>query len=280
MTAPPLNVLVSYPYMTPPMVRELKACGPQMRFLLDCGAYTAWASGKPISLDDYCRFLEDPPVPLWRYFALDVVGDAAATWRNYEVMLKRGFKPLPIMTPGETLAAMDRYYETSDVVGIGGLNALGRRKHNYVRTVYAHAAGRRLHLLGYTSLDHLKALRPYMCDASTWEAGARFANLNLYMGQGRMALLRKRHFLTKPADAVMARLRHYGLNPYTLAKAAGWAGGYSTVRRANGASMAALSMDVERELGTLLFVACAASEAVQVLREGHQRLTAQLQVAA
>lgn len=277
---PALNVLVSYPYMTPPMVKELKACGPHLRFLLDCGAYTAWAGGKPIELDDYCRFLEHPPVPLWRYFALDVVGDAAATWANYETMLRRGFKPLPIFTPGEQLETLDRYYETSDVVGIGGLNALGHRKHNYVRTVYAHAAGRRLHLLGYTTLDQLKALRPYMCDASSWEAGARYATVNLYMGHGRTLMLHKGDFIGRPAKAVLDRIKHYGLDPYALAQTAGWRGGNSMARRVCGASMAALSIDVERELGTLLFIACAASEAVRVLREGYARLTAQAQVAA
>ena len=273
MTPPPaLNLLVSYPYMKPDVIKGLKACGPALRFLLDCGAYTAWSSGNPVNLDEYCRFLENPPVPLWRYFALDVIGDGDATLRNYETMLKRGFNPLPIFTPGDPLAVMDRYYETSDVVGVGGLNALGSG-HNYVRTVYGHAAGRKLHLLGYATVGHIKALRPYMCDASTWEAGARFAQLNLYMGNGRMAVLDKSDFVTRPPAAVVERIRGYGYDPAALAKAAGWAGGYSVARRLCGVNMTALSIDVERNLGTKLFLACNTGVALNILRRGMFRNT-------
>jgi hypothetical protein len=249
--------------------------------LLDCGAYTAWTSGKPVDLDDYCRFLENPPVPLWRYFSLDVVGDPDQTWRNYQIMLQRGFKPLPIFTPGESLERMEAYYETSDVVGFGGLNAMkAGRKHNYVRTVMQHARGRKVHLLGYTTLEHLKALRPYMCDASSWESGARYAMLNLYLGRGRVVMLKKRDFVTRPSDAVMNRIRELGMDPMMLRHAAGWAGGYSTSRRLCGAGMVRLSLDVERELGTRLFLACAARWGMLVVREGYQRAVAQMQEAA
>lgn len=276
MTLPPLNILVSFPYMSPGVIEQLRQCGPNLRLLLDCGAYTAWTSGKPIDLDEYCRFLEAPPVPLWRYFALDVVGDPEATWRNYEVMLKRGFRPLPIMTPGESLETMDRYYETSDVVGLGGLNALKpSRKHNYVRTVMAHAAGRKVHLLGYTTLDHLKALRPYMCDASSWESGARYAMLNLYMGRGKVVMLKKRDFIKRPPEVVLNRIRELGMDPFALSRTSGWAGGYSTARRLCGAGMVRLSIDVEQQLGTRLFLACAARWGLVVVREAYERVCAQ-----
>lgn len=121
MTEPRLNVLVAYPYATPQVVEQLRQCGPDLRFLLDSGAFTAWKAGKPIELDDYCRFLEALPVKPWRYFALDVIGDPHGTMRNYEAMLRRGFSPVPIFTRGEDPSVLEDYYKTSDVVGIGGL---------------------------------------------------------------------------------------------------------------------------------------------------------------
>ena len=79
-----LNILVAYPYMNPQVIESLRRCGSWLRFTLDSGAFTAWKAGKPIELDDYCRFLEQLPIKPWRYFTLDVIGNPDGTLKNYE----------------------------------------------------------------------------------------------------------------------------------------------------------------------------------------------------
>lgn len=125
MSRPPLSVLVAYPYVKKDVVEALAAFEKNnpgnLRLLLDSGAFTAWKSGNPIKLDDYCRFLETLPFKPWRYITLDVVGNAEETARNYEIMLERGFNPVPVFTPSESLSAIDDLYKTSDYIAAGGL---------------------------------------------------------------------------------------------------------------------------------------------------------------
>jgi hypothetical protein len=267
-----LNVLVAYPYAKPPVLRLLHEHRSHVRFLLDSGAFTAWKAGKPIALDDYCRFIESLPVKPWRYFTLDVIGDPHASMQNYETMLKRGFSPVPIFTRGEDPSVLDDYYKTSDVVGIGGLVGTPNNK-AFVNGIMRRVAGRRVHWLGFTSIDYLKHYRPYMCDSSTWEAGARFAAVKLYMGAGRSVLVKKADFQKQPDPAVAARLKFFGINPHSLSSTAAWSGGASANRTLCAASGVALSLDVERNLGTKMFIALTTELALQLVTTQYLRQT-------
>jgi len=162
-------------------VKLLQENRDNVRFLLDSGAFTAWKAGKPIALDDYCRFIESLPFESWRYFMLDVIGDPAATMRNYETMLKRGFNPIPIFTRGEDPSVLDDYYKTSDLVAIGGLVGTPGNK-GFVKGIMEKVGGRRVHWLGFFDCNFVKHYRPYSCDSSTWKVGATFKNFNVVDG--------------------------------------------------------------------------------------------------
>jgi len=268
---PRLNVLVAYPYMNPQVIESLRAVGPSLRFVLDSGAFTAWKAGKPIQLDDYCRFLEQLPIKPWRYFTLDVIGDPEGTQRNYETMLKRGFKPVPIFTRGEDLAALDEFYKTSDVVGIGGLvGTPGNR--GFVKGIMRHVGKRDVHWLGFTDLNFIKVYRPYMCDSSSWESGARYGALKLYMGRGQFKGIKKAQFQQRPQQNILDRIRLLGVDPYSLAQVDSWHGGYSASRTLCARSAVAMSVDVERNLGTKLFLAIAASCGLNLVISGFRYL--------
>lgn len=264
---PRLNVLVAYPYMKPPVTEGLQAIGPALRFVLDSGAFTAWKAGKPIQLDDYCRFLEQLPIKPWRYFTLDVIGDPEGTQRNYETMLKRGFTPVPIFTRGEDPAALDEFYKTSDVVGIGGLvGTPGNR--GFVKGIMRHVGDRMVHWLGFTNLDYIKAYRPFMCDSSSWESGARYGALKLYMGNAKFLTIKKPQFQNRPAPEVLDRIRQLGVDPYRLAKLDGWHGGPSASRTLCARSGVALSVDVERQTGTKMFLAVTTTQSLDLVVQG------------
>lgn len=181
-----LNLLVAYPYAKPDVIELIRQNEGRIRFLLDSGAFTAWKAGKPIALDDYCRFLESLPIKPWRYFALDVIGDPHGTMKNYEMMLKRGFKPVPIFTRGEDPSVLEDYYKTSDVVGIGGLVGTQGNK-GFVKGIMKLVNGRRVHWLGFSALAFVKHYRPYMLDCATWNTGASYAEPVVYMGGGKIA---------------------------------------------------------------------------------------------
>jgi len=261
--APPMNLLVAYPYVSPHLYRILRDFGAVsgVNWLLDSGAFTAWKSGQPVKLDDYCAFLRDLPVTPWRYFALDVVGDGDATLRNYETMLERGFKPVPVFTRGERLEVLERYYATSDLVAIGGLVSKVNPCRPYIKYLHQHLRGRRCHLLGFSSMDWLKYLKPYSCDSSSWESARRYGRVQVYMGHGRMVDLGRSDIRKHLGDGdVAARVRMLGFDLAELMRPAAWNGGESLSGQIATASWMWMAIDVEQRLGTKLFLALAAAK--------------------
>jgi len=266
-----LNILVAYPYLKPAMVEEIRAAGPSVRFVLDSGAFTAWKSGKPIALDDYCKFIEKLPIVPWRYFSLDVIGDPHASLKNYEEMLRRGFAPVPVFTRGEDPSVLDDYYKHSDVVGIGGLVGTPKNK-AFVNGIMRRVRDRRVHWLGFTNIEFIKQYRPYMCDSSSWENGARYACIRLYMGNGKIIPISKVNFQTRPDQKIIERVIALGGDPYALATNGAWAGNITESRTLGGASGVALSLDIERNLKTKMFIALGSLLFLNILIEKHNFL--------
>jgi hypothetical protein len=250
------NLLIAFPYFSDEAAARLTAAQGKVRLLVESGAFTAWKAGKTIALDDYCRFLESLPFKPWRYFTLDVVGDPAGTLRNFEAMLKRGFKPVPIFTRGEDVGVLEEYYKHSDVVGVGGLVGT-RDNRGFINGIMKRIGKRRVHWLGFTVFEYLKFYRPYMCDSSNWESGGRFGAIKLYMGNGRYASINKEEFAKQPDATVLQRIKALGFDPYALRHVEAWHGGESLNRRLCAASSLALSLDIQRHLGTLMFNAIA-----------------------
>ncbi len=263
-----LNLLVAYPYFKGGLVPILNRHADKIRLVIDSGAFTAWKSGNPIQLDDYCRFLDSLEVRPWRYFSLDVIGDPHGTAQNYQTMLRRGYNPVPVFTRGEDLSVLDTMYETSDVVAIGGLVGTQGNK-AFVNGIMECVAGRRVHLLGFTSMEYLKHYRPYMCDSASWEGGAKFAQLALYMGKGRVVQLGKDDFARRPPADVVKAVKSYGFDPASFAQDANWSGGMSDNRVLNGFSAVRRSMDIQRNLGTYMFLALATAMAGCILLRGY-----------
>lgn len=267
-----LNLLVAYPYITKALQDHVYNNREHVRFLLDSGAFTAWRAGKTIKLDDYYQCLESLRIRPWRYFTLDVVGDPHGSMRNYQSMLSKGYNPLPIFTRGEKLPVLDQYYETSDVVGIGGLVQTTGNK-GFINGIMKQVGTRRVHWLGFTNFDYIKHYKPYMCDSSSWESGPRYGRVKLYMGRGQFIAFGRSLFATKPSGAVLDRLHQLGFDPYVFRKASSWHGGDSPIRNLCAASAVALSIDIQQNIGTKMFIAAATDYAVKMLTDQfkHQR---------
>ena len=238
-----------------------------LRFLLDSGAFTAFTLGKVITLDEYCKFVETLPFKPWRYFMLDVIGDEEKTNDNYKIMLDRGLMPVPIYTDGADRNVIDNFFDHSDCIGVGGLVGASKNKiiHSLNETLKK-CNGRKAHLLGYTSIAYLKKFRPYSCDSSSWSSAMRYGSAKLYTGNGQWISVKKSDFIKRPKQAVIDVLRSYGINPKLLASKAEWVNGGRGDRAVEliaHRSWAKLSFDIEKNIGTKLFLACVSDWQIQ-----------------
>lgn len=263
-----LNILVAYPYLKPDVIGPLAANHSDIRFLLDSGAFTAWKLKKPIQLDDYCRFIESLPFRPWRYFTLDVIGDPHGTIKNYEIMLKRGFTPVPIFTRGESPSVLEDYYKTSDVVGIGGLVGTPGNK-GFVKAIMKKVNGRKVHWLGFNAKEFLAHYKPYMCDSSSWSSSYRFASGQVYDKNGQWVRIEKKLFSEKPNTRTLELIQSHGVDPHLLAKTEEWrnlrAEKISTILTLTSRTWVKYQQDLKRKLGTNFFLACAATGDVDLM---------------
>lgn len=270
MEFPPLNILVAYPYCKPRILALLGELGTDVRFLLDSGAFSAFNAGTVISLDDYCRFIETSPVTPWRYFNLDVIGDAAGSARNYAIMRARGLTPVPIFTRGADVAEIDEMYETSDLVGIGGVALRHNPPYRYLKAVHQKTAGRPLHLLGIASPEWLHYFRPYSCDSTSFNRAMRYGLMDVYLGDGKFAKFycgkrlqsaQSHNALAGPPnEKVIQAVRGMGFDPYALARYENWSKDAGIARWVSTFSWVRFSMDIERHAGSRCFLACAETD--------------------
>lgn len=266
-----LNILISYPYITKDVIRWVSQHQKDIRLLIDSGAFTNWKAGKESSVDEYMNFIESLPVKPWRYFVLDKIGDSQGTKQNYETMLNRGFKPVPVFTRGSDLNDLDYYYETSDIVGIGGLVGTKNSK-GYLKHVVQNNKNRPLHWLGLTNSAMIGYFRPYSCDASSWESGGRYGSIAVYMGKGVFkSYTKKQAFETAPSSEMWKAIRSYGFNPRDLQIEENWRGGWSTSRTLGCQSWIRYAMDVEKHFNTKVFLASNTVQAHDMCLKAHKK---------
>ena len=252
------NILISYAFYTKQHTKALeefdKSYPGQLRLLIDCGAFTAYTRGRHVELSEYCDFLDHLPVKVWKYFALDVIGDEAATLKNLDAMHDRGYEPVPIVTYGQDLSIIEYYKSVSNLVAYGGL--VGRPAAKIavgIKRVMEVMNGHHLHLLGFTSVPWLKKLRPYSCDSASWNAPRKYGDLMIYMGHGKLEKFRRSAFMKRPPERIIKRLLEFGINPNDAKSIENWKGGRSFQSRTAAASFVALGLDMRKYLGTEYF---------------------------
>lgn len=267
-----LNILVSFAYYTPEMNDLFKNLKIPFKLLIDSGAFTIWKKGKEIKVTDYCKFINSLPIKPWRYFNLDVIGDPKKTLENYNIMLSENLTPIPIFTRGEEYKTLDLYYQTSDVVGIGGLVGTKNRK-NIVKKVMRHVGNKKVHWLGFTDLDYIKYFKPYMCDSSAWSRLARFGEGTIYIGNGKQLNLRKKHCSEKPSKEILEGISSLGFDPYLLQEKKNWT--RSVLNKIGMPSSVKLMLDVKKNLDVNMFIACCSNEDVHLAINAYKQLIGQ-----
>lgn len=152
-------------------------------YFLDSGAYSAMASGKPVSLEDYSAFLRKYGEQVDYYANLDAIPPNAkadrAVWAqktldNQRYLEAQGFKPLPVFHLNEPWSFLEKYLDEYEYICLGGLVG-GGDNDRFLEEVWGKyltdGAGRpkvKVHGFGMTTLRHLALYPWYSVDSSTW----------------------------------------------------------------------------------------------------------------
>ena len=253
----------------------LQYYAPHLNLLIDCGAFGEHKAGRAaITAADYMKWIDDTMGELSDlghlegYFALDVIGDGDATAKNYEELLDKGYKPIPIFTRGSTEEQVRRFCETSDYIGVGGVAAgdgSATRALRYMSETIPE--GIRQHWLGFTKTNYMRAARvkPWSVDSTSWQRFTLFGDLKLYRSGGywENALMwdkekRKPYGSTPDIHRTMKALRSVGLDASLVSDSKAWRqthGETSLIQCLQVEQYINFATDVEAGIGTKYFFA-------------------------
>lgn len=185
------NILVSYAYAgnNPSFADILVNLSRQNRInvMIDSGAFTKFNAQndmRHINIDGYCNFLADVGNFVHKYVMLDVVGNAMASKRNYELMVSKGLSPMFVMTMfdddydfmNETLSV------NRNVCVAGGVTTKGPWMIRRFQQIYKRSGGKALmHGLGFVKFPEMLQLNLASTDSSTWwTAPQRFGSIKYF----------------------------------------------------------------------------------------------------
>lgn len=163
-----------------------------IRVFLDSGAFSAFTRGLRIDVAEYIDFCLSTRSLLEDIACLDVIGDPAATHRNYETMRKAGLEPLPTfhfgMEPRELVARLQDI-ERAALGGMATKERSGREmRQRWLDTVFnglmkSSAWPIRLHGYGMTDTVLIERYPWYSVDSTTWAMSAVYGNELVYSGR-------------------------------------------------------------------------------------------------
>lgn len=91
-----------------------------INLFLDSGAFSAQSQKTPVDLNEYIAFIKKNEKYLEAYANLDSIGDWKQTWKNQEIMEKKGLSPLPVYHMEDPLDCLYRCLEY-DYFCLGGM---------------------------------------------------------------------------------------------------------------------------------------------------------------
>ncbi len=282
------NILVAFPYFSKQVYKTLDEANPdKFRLIIDSGAFTAWNLNKEISFDEYCKFLKNLPRH-WNYHAvqMDVFGNPEATYKNYHKMLDLGFsKIMPVFTRGDSVERLEEFYKNTDYIMFGGI-VIGGKNTNYIRWFHNQNKKRKSHWLGFNNTEFIKHYKPESVDSSTWNNGQRFGRLDLYKGHGTFDSTQRKDWVDEPNLKRLKLLKNLGFEHKTilkLSKQSAWKGGSHSVfskdddykglaAYINNTSHLKRAIDIEKNLGTKVYLACGNNNQIESLLHSQEHL--------
>lgn len=89
--------------------------------VLDSGAYSAKTQGAQIDIDEYIAYIKYNMSSLYAYAALDVIGNAEASYDNLKYMESKGLNPWPVFHYREPFHYLEEYVANYEYIALGGM---------------------------------------------------------------------------------------------------------------------------------------------------------------
>ena len=176
--------MLSYAYRNEFPIQAINRNADKLCIMLDSGAFTVFRLKKEVAIEEYCAFLRNPPFPIFKYFALDRIGDNKTTERNLQIMLDKGLKPVPVFQRGQAIDILYKLLDKFPLVGIGGLAAGGgdADTKSYLKYVLERKDinKRQLHILGIRNLDFLRTYKPFSADTTEPLRASQFGEISFF----------------------------------------------------------------------------------------------------
>lgn len=217
----PLALLASYAIVSDATIEAVPAT---TTLLIDSGAFTAYRTGREVTVEGYANYLARHADRIDAAITLDVIGGTAEqTDENTDRLRQRvpHVPILPVFHYGGDWDRLDRLCATNPYICLGGLTNVARQqrpvgawftKAHQIATRH----GCRLHGLGMTRHPWPAMWPWYSVDSSFWNMACRNGSINLYnpaTRQPHTVLAGKP--MKAPADIRLVRT--YGGDPVAVA---------------------------------------------------------------
>lgn len=190
----------------------------------DSGAFSAHVQGVDVDVEDYAEWLHRWRHHFTTYVNLDVIGDEEATAENQRILEAADLAPIPVFHGGERPAVLEGLCERYPYVALGGMVAsndalLWRWLVRCFKT--AERYGTVFHGFGQTRRKIVESLPWYSVDSSSWGAGHRFGQVQLWDPVKQTIV--KVPLYDRPAIGKVARLiREHGQDPQAFVSREGY----------------------------------------------------------
>lgn len=204
-----IPILISFAYMKESLIATLQEHKDTFEVILDSGAFTAFNTGRTITVQDYMKFLEKPPLDFSFYFSLDSIGNPQKSMENFNILCKEGFNPVPVYTRGDTKNEFDYYYKARDFIGIGGIAGTEDNRY-YLHKLYQDKmiTSHKVHWLGFWDRDFLLHYKPFSCDTQSWMSAARYGR-SWYIKHRKLLSFNRKNYQSPNVKAYCAK---YGID--------------------------------------------------------------------
>lgn len=183
----PTDILCSYHYFSKLDMGAIASWGT--RIIGDSGAFSAMTSGSPIDREEFHAWADRWKGSLFWAAALDEIGDAAASFANWQAARRDGLELVPTIHYGEGTAQLDRFAEEgATLIGLGGMVPYSSEKERLMRwTLMMHRHARdhhpqvRFHGWGISHPYLVDNLPWWSTDSSGFSSCFRFGTLRLWV---------------------------------------------------------------------------------------------------
>ena len=202
-------------------------------FILDSGAFSVWANGSTIDIDDYVRFCKELKEVLPKEINLTIVNldvlpgkfgerptdmerdeSASRGWDNMLKLESLGLKVIHVFHQHEDFSWLEKLKKHSDYIGISPANDVSMiEKHNWLNQVFSNLKVNetkiKTHGFAVTSHTQLYKYPFYSVDSSSWVAPARFGRIPVFTDD-----LKIKSFQYKNKDGVLEYwdyIKHIGI---------------------------------------------------------------------